>query len=148
MSHSALGSVLADVVTQLKAITPTVNPDQRWRYLGRTRDGEGKGSTDRAYSIRDEPGGPVPIVGCGQRQEKRALLLRTYYLLGQDLEDRKSADHQDLISALQPRSTYPSGAWGELRVRKVGEPQDDDSTAGRLVVIHRVEVIYRFPVLV
>ena len=143
MAVSAWGLILADTVELIAAITPTVDTQQAWRHIGETGLGR-----DRYFSTREsDPGEGVEVYGGGERQEQRSILLRTYYQTSPELQDRIDADHVDLISALQPTRTYPSGAWGALRVRAVGEwERDDDEDTGAITVVWPVRHIYRFGV--
>lgn len=149
MAVSAWAQVQDDTITRVEAITPTYDAPQRWRYLPPARDVEERGR-DREFITDWRAGaGESVIVGASYRQERRVLVLHTYYQDSDGVDDMIASDHVDLIEALQPTSTYPSGTWGALRVRLVLDPEaaTEDEEDG-LVVSFEIDCIYRYPVTV
>lgn len=145
---SAWGQVRKDTLDRIANLTPTVDSAQKWRHLGPTRDEDLQGATTRQFtsSSEDVTTEEDRVAGAGERQERWLLALRTYYLPSENVDDQLAADHVDLINALHATSTYPSGSWGALRVRKVLEPERDEGEQGLTIVIHRVALTFRFGV--
>ena len=149
MAVSAWGRVLADTVDRIRAITPTLAPQVRWDHVGPEKDERLIGATDREYTTRDleVSGGDDAVAGAGYRQQRWTVSLRIAYRGADDVEDMIAADHADLVSALQPTSTYPSGTWGSLRVRRVMDlTREEDDETGLLYVEQEIEHIIRYPV--
>jgi len=143
---SAFGRTLDDTIARVEAISPRVDPGQRFTYLGSTRSVTLTGTSGRQFAVSSAPSQEARIVGCGQRQDRRVITLTTYYLPSDDVDDRVAGDHQDLVNALEPGATYPSGSWGACKVRKVLDPTETrDEATGRVTVARGVEVTYRYP---
>jgi hypothetical protein len=152
MSVSAWGLARDDTIDLIRAIVPTVYPGVLWQHLGADVDERAVGAESREYTTREvslaDPG-EVAIGGAGQRQERYALQLRIVYRMTEYVDDMIGGDHVDLINALQPSSTYASGTWGSLRLRKVTDfIRDDDTEEGVVVVRQTVEHMVRFPVTI
>jgi hypothetical protein len=123
------------------AITPTADPRQSWRHVPATR--QEQGGRDRTFTDRVEATSPPRVFGAGQLQIEHVLTLETSYLSREEVQDVIAADHLDLVAALQPRSTYPTG----LRVRQVDPPDIDPvDENSRVVVRYPIRHIFRVAV--
>jgi hypothetical protein len=149
MASSAWGEVRADVIDRLRALVPTFAPEQRWRHLDLARaTSDAVGGRPREWRDRTQPGGDVAVAvhGSGEIQSERILVVRAHYTGGEDLDDWLEHDEDDLIAALEPRSTYPSGTWGALMVRRVEQRgQVEVLERGVVAVEWVVRCIYRRP---
>ncbi len=145
MASSAWGSVRADTIDRIRAIVPTHAPEQVWRHVGIER-AEADGGRPRAFRDRTERGGDVAVHGKAELQQERHLVVRTYYSGGEDLDDWLEHDEDSLIAALEPRSTYPTGTWGALMVRRVEQRGSVEVLErGSVAVEWTVICIYRRP---
>jgi hypothetical protein len=127
MASTSWGTIVDDTIARIAGaddgdpagITPTVDPVLRWRYIERGRMGT-EGGRDRHVTVRRwSPVGDVVVVGGREDQLGRDLELEVRYLDCAELEDRRHADEQDLVAALESQDTYPSGSDWALRVRRV-----------------------------
>lgn len=148
MASSAWGSVRADIIDRLRALVPTYAPEQRWRHVDLARaTSDAVGGRPREWRDRSQPGGDVAVHGTGELQSERLLTIRAYYTGGEELDDWLEHDEDDLIAALAPRSTYPSGDWGALMVRRVEQRGEAEVLErGGVAVEWVVRCIYRRPV--
>lgn len=150
MAVSAWGRVRADTIDLVRKITPTVQSSVLWQHIGTEMDERQVGAESREYTTRElsvPSPGDDQIAGAGQRQQRWQMQMRIVYRMTPDVDDLIGGDHVDLVSALQPSSTYPSGTWGALRVRRVLDlERDDDLEEGVVVVRQTVEHIVRYPV--
>jgi hypothetical protein len=131
----------------LSPITPTFDAGQPWRSPERPRK-EGDGGRDRELQARRwTPRGGVRVFGGGESQLSRDLQLEVWYQDSPDFEDRRACDEVDLVAALEPRSTYPSGTWGALYVRQVirEEIATDEPKAGAIKVTYPIRLVWREP---
>lgn len=146
MATSAWQYVLDDTFSDIEGITPTYDAEQLWRRIPRPRP-EGEGARDREYSARKWVNvTDVRVFGGGEDQLGRDLMVRVCYTDAPEFEDRRHCDEQDLIAALEPTSTYPSGSWGALKARRVVREAveiDDETYSGCVVVTYPIRLIWR-----
>jgi len=117
--RTALGQILADTGQRIERIDPTVHQGVRWRWVRWGRP-EGEAGRDREFSMRTlRPVGDVAVYGTGEEQLGRIIEIEAWYRGSDDLVERMASDERDIEAALTPSSTYPSGSWGALRVRRV-----------------------------
>lgn len=144
MSTSVFGAIRDDITTRVAAIVPTLDPAQRWRHVPDGRPAGDGGLSSRQFSTREiQPREHTGVAGGGEREEVWAVVLSVQYAAEAATTDRIAADHVDLISALQPSSTYPSG----LRVRAIEIPEiERDEISGRISCRWPVRCTYRYAV--
>lgn len=148
-ASSAWGNVREDTIDRILAIAPTFQGSQKWRHDTRLRSTDEEEDRGRTRQFRDDwrPGGDAAVFGSGEAQRARELILRTYYEIGPDLDDYLGHDNDDLIKALDPNGTYPSGTWGALKVRRVLEPEGLENLGGGVAAVNWiVRLVYRRPV--
>lgn len=151
MSSSAWGRILDDTVGRIMAITPTVEPKQRWRHVPDSRaSGDdqqrslGGGSPRQFTSLDIDRADDAGVAGAGERQEDWTVTLRVSYLPSQGVHDMVASDFDDLVKALQATGTYPSGSWGALKVRRVGPPEGPEhGDDGEMIARFPVRCIFR-----
>jgi len=146
MATSAWANVLEDTFEAIEAIDPTYDVEQCWRHIARPRK-RGDGARDREFDSLVWKPNDVRVFGGNEDQLGRDLQIRVSYTNSEGYEDRRHSDEQDLITALEPRSTYPSGSWGSLHVRRVMresiEVFEDDQDSGHIFVIYPIRLIWR-----
>lgn len=143
--QDTIGRIVGRSDLSLAPITPTFDSAQPWRHPERPRK-EGEGGRDREIATRRwTPRGGVKIFGAGEAQLSRDLQLEIWYSDSPDFEDRRGCDETDLVAALEPRSTYPSGSWGALYVRQVvrEEIAIDEPKAGAIKVTIPIRLVWR-----
>lgn len=145
--QDTIGRIIGNSDLSLSPITPTFDSTQPWRSPERPRK-EGEAGRDRELQARSwAPRGGVQVFGGGESQLARDLKLEVWYLDSPDFEDRRHCDEVDLVAALEPRSTYPSGSWGALYVRQVvrEEIATEEPKAGAIKVTIPIRLVWREP---
>jgi len=140
VSYSALGAIRDDIIALVEGITPTADARQRWSYIPRTR---ATSDRPRAFVLEVGQHDGGRFFGGGEREVHRTFTVVTVYS-GEDVDDQIEADEVDLIEALQPSSTFPSGTWGAVRVRKA-LPVGRKESATKVEVRFPFMCIYRYP---
>lgn len=147
MALSAYGLIRDDCVSLIGAIVPTVKPELKWRLLEDSRSDMGRG--ERMYMFGEvEPSDPS-VFGAGERQEHFEVPIEVTYTARPDLHDMLAGDLYDLIQALQPSRTYPSGNTWSLKVRRIGNlegPTIDDDDDSVRTVTYPLVLIFRYQV--
>lgn len=147
MAVSAWANVRRDTLDAVRGVVPTFDAKQRWRHQGIERrgddDSEDTGRTREFFDSWDDSGIDAGVFGTGEKQEARDLVLRTFYALSEDLDEIVDSDHVDLIEALDASSTYPSGSWGALKVRRVLDPDGPELSGEVAIVKWTIRHIYR-----
>lgn len=147
---SAWGRIVDDIVTRVSDITPTATATKRWHHLRDTKATATEqvgGAAFRQFStIELATPGEARVAGAGERQEQWAAVLLVTYPRVEGLQGLIAADHVDLIKALAPRSTYPSGTWGRCCVRSIGEPEGPSDSGEGVEVRYPIRIIFRHPV--
>lgn len=143
---SPQANVLQGTQDLISAIVPGVSPRQRWRYVPQSIAFEGSGPRAFALvSIEQQP--ERYIAGAGSIEEHITAIYQVRYVPGDLLDDMIGRDHVDLIEALQPTRTYSSGAWGEMRFRKIEAPTRDEPLENGEVIVQRpITIYYRYNV--
>ena len=145
------GTILQDTVERIggaadgspRGIVPTIDAQLRWRHVPDSRIGVDDAGRDRTFRTLDPETEENTIAGAAQVQLTWTVPIETQYLPGPGVMDRISSDWVDLVKALQPRSTYPTG----LHVRAVEQPEiERDTERDRYVVRFPVRHIYRVAV--
>jgi hypothetical protein len=144
MATSVWGQVRQDTIDRVGRIVPTLDDRQRWRHTPDSRSGRTDTSSIRSYTTREvQAREHVGVAGGGEREEQWAVVLTVQYLADEAVSDRIGCDHGDLIAALQPISTYPSG----LRVRMVEQPEiERDDETGRVTARWPIRCTFRYAV--
>ena len=140
---STWGDIREDTIARVETLRATSDPNQSWRHVpdSKAKLGAGRDRTFTTSSDHDQD--PPRVFGAGQMQMVATLVIEAVYLAGPDADDRIAADHLDLVEALQPRNTYPTG----LHVRAVGLPERDEADdKNRVAVRYPVRCIYRVSV--
>lgn len=146
MATSAFGNIVDDTIDLIAAIVPDFEATSRFSHVADSLDEDGQG--ERCYTTRDaidtEDGG---VYGGGEVQKHWILPLRMVYHPRPNLLDMMQSDHKDLIEALQPSRTYPSGSTWSLKIRRIDEPQGpelDDEDESIRIVTYPVHLIFRY----
>ncbi len=143
--QDTLGRIVGSSALSLSPVTPTFESTQPWRNPERPRK-EGEGGRDREIIARRwVPRGGVQVFGGGESQLSRDLQLEVWYCDSPEYEDRRHCDEVDLVAALEPRGTYPSGTWGALYVRRVirEEIAVEEPKAGAIKVTIPIRLVWR-----
>lgn len=147
---SAWGRIVDDIVSRVSDITPTASATKVWHRVKDSKaapDEQVGGAAFRQFStVEGGPSGDVRVTGGGERQEHWTLTLLATYPRVDGLQGIIAADHVDLVEALAPRSTYPSGTWGRCCVRSVGDPEGPSDAGAGVEVRYPIRVIFRHPV--
>ena len=148
---SVWGTILQDTIDRIagasdgspRGIVSTVDSKQRWRHVPDTRLDDDDAGRDRTFRTLDPETEENTIAGAAQVQLTWTVPVEAQYLPSVGIMDRVLSDWTDLVAALQPRSTYPTG----LRVRSVEQPRiERDTERDRYVVTYPVRHIYRVSV--
>lgn len=147
---SAWGRIIDDIVSRVADITPTASTAKRWHHLKDTKSTTTEqvgGASFRQFSaVELVTGAAVRMTGGGERQEQWTVVLLATYPRVDGIQGVIAADHVDLIEALAPRSTYPSGTWGRCCIRAVDDPEGPSDVEGGVEVRFPIRVIFRHPV--
>lgn len=146
MAVSAWANVIEETIEDISSFTPTYEATQKWRCIPRPRPESETGGRDREFVARRYVNAVgVRVFGGGEDQLGRTLYIDAWYTDSPEFEDRKHCDEQDLIAALEPTSTYPTGTWGQCKVRKVvrEEITVEPTKGGSIKVSYPVLLIWR-----
>lgn len=129
-----------DTITEIEAITPTVDPTQTWKVWQR---GEERPTRGRVFSAElSAPEGGVQVFGAGRQQLARTLLVETTYTRTTDYHARRAADEGDIEEAVAPSSTYPSGLYVR-RLKREDVREEWDPETRTIVVTFPILHVYR-----